>query len=368
MTSGPALENLTAAIGEACRSGRPPEALRDEVLPRLDRAVPFDAAFWATTDPGTLLFTQAHQQALPRETIPAFLANEFGGEDANPFAELAVDAVGVGTLAAVTGGVLERSARHNEILAPLGLGDELRAVLRRDGAVWGVLCLHRAAGRSFTAEESRYVQRISPLLADGIRHGLLVASVEMAPTVETPGLVLLAAGGEVISVTGAGSQWLDELGDGDLAPDGLPPVVLAVAARLDRAPDGGGVPRLRMRTRTGRWAVLHAARLPGVAGDVVAVIIEEPSPAELAPVLMLAYGLTPREREIACLACRGRSTKQIAAELQIATNTVQQHLTSVFDKTGVRSRRELVSTLMHDQYMPRAIARQRAARSGTFDR
>jgi hypothetical protein len=76
MTSGPALENLTAAIGEACRSGRPPEELRDEVLPRLNRAVPFDAAFWATTDPGTLLFTQAHQQALPHETIPAFLANE----------------------------------------------------------------------------------------------------------------------------------------------------------------------------------------------------------------------------------------------------------------------------------------------------
>ena len=131
------------------RSGRPPEEVRDELLPRLNRAVPFDAAFWATTDPGTLLFTQAHQQALPPETIPAFLANEFGGEDANPFAELAVDMVGVGTLAAATEGVLQRSPRHNEILAPLGLGDELRAVLRRDGVVWGVLsCIARLAGRS----------------------------------------------------------------------------------------------------------------------------------------------------------------------------------------------------------------------------
>jgi DNA-binding CsgD family transcriptional regulator len=83
---------------------------------------------------------------------------------------------------------------------------------------------------------------------------------------------------------------------------------------------------------------------------------------------MLAYGLTPREREIACLACRGRSTKQISADLRIAANTVQQHLTAVFDKTNVRSRRELVTTLMHDQYMPRISAGQRAARSGTFDR
>ena len=113
---------------------------------------------------------------------------------------------------------------------------------------------------------------------------------------------------------------------------------------------------------------LHAARLPGTAGDVVAIIIEEPSPAELAPILMMAYGLTPREREIACLACRGRSTEQMSAELHITANTVQQHLTSVFDKTGVRSRRELVFTFMQDQYMPRLAAGQRAARSGTFDR
>jgi DNA-binding CsgD family transcriptional regulator len=366
MTSDAALENLTAAIAEACHSGRPPEELRDAVLPRLNRAVPFDAAFWATTDPGTLLFTQAHQQALPHETIPAFLANEFAGEDANPFTELAVD--GVGTLAVATGGALEQSARHNEILAPLGFGDELRAVLRRDGVVWGVLCLHRAAGRSFTIEELRYVQGIAPLLADGVRHGLLVASVEMTPTVETPGLVLLSTGGEVISLTEAGSQWLDERGDKDVERDGLPPVVLAVAARLDSAEARGAVPRLRMRTRTGWWAVLHAARLPDAAGDVIAIIIEEPSPAELAPVLMLAYGLTPREREIACLACRGRSTKQISAELHIATNTVQQHLTSVFDKTDVRSRRELVTTFTQYQWMPRVAAGQRAARSGTFDR
>ena len=148
----------------------------------------------------------------------------------------------------------------------------------------------------------------------------------------------------------------------------MPAVALALAARLESAEDRGEVPRLRMRTRAGRWAALHAARLPGTAGDVVAIIIEEPSPAELAPILMMAYGLTPREREIACLACRGRSTEQMSAELHITANTVQQHLTSVFDKTGVRSRRELVFTFMQDQYMPRLAAGQRAARSGTFDR
>ena len=54
MKRGAALENLTGAIVQICRSGLSPEALRDRVLPRLGRAVPFDAAFWSTVDPATL--------------------------------------------------------------------------------------------------------------------------------------------------------------------------------------------------------------------------------------------------------------------------------------------------------------------------
>src|SRR5215213_3304985 len=99
MRPGPALEHLTQAIAEQCRSGLAPAALRDEVLPRLRRVVPFDAAFWATLDPVTLLFTGPHQADIPPDTIPLFVANEFLGDDVNTFRGLAREPVPVRTLA-----------------------------------------------------------------------------------------------------------------------------------------------------------------------------------------------------------------------------------------------------------------------------
>jgi DNA-binding NarL/FixJ family response regulator len=126
------------------------------------------------------------------------------------------------------------------------------------------------------------------------------------------------------------------------------------------------LPRLRIRTRTGRWAALHASRLTTQGTPAIAVIIEEPSPAELAPVLMMAYGLRRQEQVITTFVCRGLSTREISGRLYITINTVQDHLKSIFDKTGVRSRRELVAAILREQYLPRARAGQRIGPSGFF--
>jgi DNA-binding CsgD family transcriptional regulator len=51
--------------------------------------------------------------------------------------------------------------------------------------------------------------------------------------------------------------------------------------------------------------------------------------------------LTPRERAVARLAASGLTNRQIAAELMLSVKTVENHLTHVFAKRGVRSRAEL---------------------------
>jgi DNA-binding CsgD family transcriptional regulator len=127
-----------------------------------------------------------------------------------------------------------------------------------------------------------------------------------------------------------------------------------------------GAARLRVRTRTGRWAVLHASWMSsGAAEDTVAVIIEDAAPAEIAPVIMAAYGLTAREQAISRLVCQGLLTRRISERLHLTIDTVQDHLKSVYARTGVHSRGELVALVFQRDYLPHVIAGQQPNPAGS---
>jgi Bacterial regulatory proteins, luxR family len=61
---------------------------------------------------------------------------------------------------------------------------------------------------------------------------------------------------------------------------------------------------------------------------------------------------------------QGETTSSIAARLFLSPQTVQQHLKGIFDKTGVRSRRELVSNVFFAHYEPRVRDNEQRAQTG----
>jgi DNA-binding CsgD family transcriptional regulator len=110
--------------------------------------------------------------------------------------------------------------------------------------------------------------------------------------------------------------------------------------------------------------VLHGAALVADGARRVAVIVEPAHPARISSLLMAAYGLTEREQDVTRLVLQGNSTVEIAERLLVTAPTVQQHLKSIFDKTGVRSRRELVGKVFFAHYEPRVHDNEQRALTG----
>jgi DNA-binding CsgD family transcriptional regulator len=73
---------------------------------------------------------------------------------------------------------------------------------------------------------------------------------------------------------------------------------------------------------------------------------EAESPAEDAGAPAEAwYALTRREREVTALVYMGHRNYQIAEVLGVSYGTVQTHLQHIYDKFGLRSRKELRRSL-----------------------
>lgn len=346
-------ERQAIALIGRCYAGLDASGLREEILRRLRRMLSADAAFFATVDPMTLLFTSATAEEPLGSAAPLFLENEFGRDDINKFATLAESADPVATLDRATRGRRHASARYREIMGPLRLGDELRAALVTKNGCWGVLCLHRHdASHGFDNNEIDLIRRISPHIAEGLRRAITIGPVPAtAPDALGPGVIVLDANLAVVSMNREAERWLAEIGEtGWLGAGELPIPVYSAAAgllRLEGGPAAAQPPAtVRLRSHAGVWLSLHASRLCGPPAPQIGVVIEPAAATQIGSLLLDAHGLTTAQSRVVALIVRGHSTGQIVRELHISANTVQEHLTAAFDKFGVRSRRELVAALL----------------------
>ena len=143
-------------------------------------------------------------------------------------------------------------------------------------------------------------------------------------------------------------------------PDTAPVRVFRPRALAEDGGTGTDAARARVRTPAGGWIVIHGSVLSdrGGAGPRVAVWLEAARPPELAPLIADAYGLTERERLVTELVAQGFSTNEISTRLHLSAYTVQDHLKSIFEKSGTGSRGDLVARLFFDHYLPKLTSPQ----------
>lgn len=330
------------AIESAAVSGEGHEALRLRIAAAIQKHVGHDIACVATLDPVTTMWTDcAIVGAVRDHDFEAELFDaEYRQDDVAKMADVARRARPVAVLSAETGGDLARSARFRAAFGPAGWSDELRLVLLDAGVAWASVQLGRTGKRTFSEEDARALAELSEPLGRAIRHSLLRTAAERASEVDRdpPGLVMLGPRGELEDASVDARRLL-----GEPVAERLPAVVHDVVARTRR-----GEPARASAPGHDGWLVFHGTRL----GDRVALVVERARNLELAEVVVRALGLTPRERELVELVARGRSTKEIATALSISEWTVQDHLKSVFAKTGTTTRQELVAALFFGHWEP----------------
>jgi DNA-binding CsgD family transcriptional regulator len=346
-------------VDVVARAGLDLETFLAEALDSINRAVPHVGACVGMTDPSTLLLTgtikfgDLHGKD---DHDHEWGILEYGGEaEPTSFTELAHRAVPAVAVRAQT----PDSRRLNDFMRPhYDYHDELRVVLRDRGQVWGAVALFRGSDAAdFGEADVELLADLSESLSVGVRAGLLSRLADVGQTAPIgPAVVIVGADDQVLQMSAGADERLRELITSEIgaSPIGIVAGLVGAARRFARG-EASHPPRCRVRSRSGAWLVLHASPLTnagGATGDVV-VTIDEARPPEIVPLVVAAFDLTDREREVTERVLQGLDTKEIASSMHLSAYTVQDHLKAVFTKADVRSRRELIARIYFDQYVPR---------------
>ncbi|HWD64180.1 MAG TPA: helix-turn-helix transcriptional regulator [Solirubrobacteraceae bacterium] len=247
--------------------------------------------------------------------------------------------------------------RFLDLLGPLGIGDELRVPLRDRHGLWGCLDLMRSSDdQPFTEQDIAFLDALAPLLAAATRRSAAAAAAGRSNAFSPPsaGVLVLDSDLAVRASTAGARAWLAQL-----LPAGLPFAEIAamapiynVASRVfalattSSVSRGQGLPaRARVRAATGDWGIIEADRLDPLE-RTVAVTIRPAAAHDVLDLRLIGYDLTVRQRELVNALLDGSDTRRVSERLFVSPHTVNDHLKAIFDKVGVRTRKELIAMLV----------------------
>jgi DNA-binding CsgD family transcriptional regulator len=332
-------------VEQLCAGTADATALRRALVEEVQRTVGFDAYAWLLTDPETEVGASPLADVpcvgeLPRLIRLKYLTplNRWTAMD-RPVALLG------------TGDRRDRSLLWRELLARHGVDDVASLVFRDQFGCWGLLDLWRiGGGAGFSEREAAVLEAVTGPVTEALRRAQAGTFALAAAGQDWTGPVVLVLSPELeVVAQSPGTEAVLRVlvpPPGDQRP--IPAAAYNVAAQLLAVEAGVDVhpPLARVHLGDGVWLTLRAARIgDGRRGEAqqIAVTIEPARPADRTAVFVRACGLSPREAELVGHLVDGCDTRELARRMYLSAHTVQDHLKSVFTKTGARTRRAVVA-------------------------
>lgn len=334
-------------IERICRRDLDERELRIAVIAELRAAIPVDAYAWLLTDPETCVGSSPLAETPSLADLPELIRLKYL-TPTNRWTDMRSGTSA--TLVEATGGDRSRSPVWQRLLSSYGVDDVVSTVLRDPRGCWGFLDLWRSGG-PFTKAEGDLVAAVGPVVTPALRRSLAKTFSRGGGWVDQPGgpgVLLLSDDLQLLTQTPSTDAYLRALlpTEPDRAP--IPAAAYNAAAQLIANETGvdGHPPWARVHVRDGLWVTFRADRTVGASaiGAVsIAVSIEPTAPAERTALYARVVGLSKREEELLQHLVAGCDTRELAQRLYLSGHTVQDHLKSIFAKTGTNSRRVLIA-------------------------
>jgi DNA-binding CsgD family transcriptional regulator len=231
------------------------------------------------------------------------------------------------------------------------VNDVASLVFRDRFGCWGFLDLWRSEpGARFTEADLAFLTGIAPPVTEALRRcqARTFDLRSSEPARSGPIVLVLSAELEVRAQTPETEEYLRILVPPDTERRPIPAGAYNVGAQLVAIESGidDHPPSARVHLSGGLWLTLRAARIGGTGPaneQDVAVTIEPTSPADRMALFARACGLSTRETELVQHLAGGADTRLIAELMFLSEHTIQDHLKSIFAKTGTRNRRALLT-------------------------